>query len=424
MKTDNFWKYFWLTAGTMMLSCIAVSSTLFMRHISNVSAAAVGINFDASKDPFAFAAHESHFALTDGVLYRDALPLGLQQWNWDARLNWRAGEQVHAGTGALKIDFLKQWSGMGVSGFSANHSAFKTLSLAVYPDASVGDLYIEVYDSNNKALVRQSIGWYAPDGHLLPNQWQVVQIPLDNLLNGSNSRTITGVSISTTNPGTLYIDDIQFTGDAVSHPVWVPPQWVDVPPYNPFATSSPASLPYKIQFTQGSFGDWHSYYGYFALTSSAFKIGPMAPDYSDSLAVFRGGKGWSDYSVSATVDWGITSTFSLLTRLTDSQNFVSCAYSYYGQTVQIYVVKNGVSTQMGQTPTLSTKYDAAWEGMQAKAVVKGDTVACYAAGEKVLSATIPDMSRSGTVGVEAWDKNQYASSHAIRSLEVRALLGE
>ncbi len=140
--------------------------------------------------------------------------------------------------------------------------------------------------------------------------------------------------------------------------------------------------------------------------------------------MFRGGKSWSDYAVSATVDWGITSTFSLLTRLTDSQNFASCAYSYYGQTVQIYIVKNGVSTQMGQTPTLPTKHDGAWEGMQAKAVVKGDTVSCYAAGEKVLSAQLPDMAKSGTVGIEAWDKNQYASAHAIRSFEVRPLLGE
>jgi hypothetical protein len=424
MKSDNFWKYFWLTAGTMSLSCIAVSSTMFVRHISNVSAAAVGITFDANKDPFAFAAHENHFALTDGVLYRDALPLGLQQWNWDARLNWRAGEQVHGGVGALKIDFLKQWSGMGLSGFTAKHAAFKSLSLAVHPDSSVGDLYIEVYDAGNKALIRQSIGWYAEGGALVPNQWQVVTIPLDNLLTGSNTKAITGISISTTNPGVVYIDDIQFTAEAVSHPLWVQPQWVDVPPYNPFATSSPESLPYKIQFNQASFSDWHSYYGYFALTSNAFKVGPLAPEYSDSLIVFRGGRAWSDYSVSATVDWGITSTFSLLTRVSDSQNYASCAYSYYGQTVQIYIVKNGISTQMGQTPTLATKHEAAWEGMQAKVVVKGDTVSCYAGGEKVLSAKLPDMARAGTVGIEAWDKNQYASAHAIRSLEVRQLLGE
>jgi hypothetical protein len=424
MKSDTFWKYFWLATFVVVFVSVSASGVLFYRQISNANAAAVGIAFDPTKDPFEFAARQGHFALIDGALYRDALPLGLQQWNWDANLNWHSAEQVHSGTGALKATFLAQWAGLGLSGFTVNRSSYGSISIAVYSDSSVGDLYIELYDGNGVAQTRQSLGWYTPTGFLVPNQWQVVTIPLANLLGSTNSGTVTALSISTTNQGTAYLDDIQFTADATPHAPWVQPEWVATPPFNPFATSTPEALPYTLTFNANAFSHWYSYYGYFAMADTALKIGPIAPTYNDSLAVLRGGRSWSDYSINATVNWGITSTFSLLARMSDSQNYASCAYSYYGQTVQIYEVTNGVSTEMGQTPPLPVDNDAPWDGMKAGMQAKGDTVTCYANGEKVLSAQMPDLSSTGTVGFEAWDKNQYASPHQIVSYKVQPLLGE
>jgi hypothetical protein len=332
---------------------------------------------------------------------------------------------VYAGTGSLKMNFLKTWAGMGLSGFSVSRASYGSISLAVYPDSAVGDLYIEVYDSKGVAQTRQSIGWYAQGGALVPNQWQIITIPLANLMGSSSSNTVTGISISTTNSGTAYVDSIVFGAEAAAHPLWVQPQWQDSPPFNPFATSTPEALPYTLTFTNDAFSHWYSYYGYFAMNGGTLKIGPLAPTYNDSLAVLRGGKSWSDYSINATVNWGITSTFSLLARMEDAQNFASCAYSYYGQTVQIYEVKNGVSTELGQTPALAVaSFDEPWNGMKAGMEVEGHTVTCFANGAKVLTADIPDLPRSGTIGFEAWDKNQYASPHAITSFKVLPLLGE
>lgn len=408
----------------LLLTSVGASGTLFFQHISSVNAAAVGVSFDPTKDPFEFEAQQGHFTLANGALYQDALPLGLQQWNWDTNLDWRSSEQVHSGIGSLKMTFMQPWAGMGVSGFSISRASYSSISLAVYPDASVGDLYIEVYDGKGVAQVRQSIGWYAANGALVPNQWQVVTIPLANLMGSSSSNTLSAVSISTTNPGVAYVDDIQFGNDAAAHAPWVQPQWQAGPPFNPYATSTPEGLPYTLTFTGDAFSHWYSYYGYFALADDALKIGPQAPTYNDSLVTLRGGRAWGDYAVNATVNWGITSTFSLLARMTDSQNYASCAYSYYGQTVQIYEVKNGVSTELGVTPPLPVDNDAPWQGMKAGMQVKGHTVTCYANGDKVLSADIPDLSSSGTVGFEAWDKNQYASPHSIVSFKVQPLLGE
>jgi hypothetical protein len=206
--------------------------------------------------------------------------------------------------------------------------------------------------------------------------------------------------------------------------LWTPPVAKVSVPFNPFATSTPEALPYTLTFNNDAFARWYSYYGYFAPAKDSIKIGPLAPQYNDSLAVLRGGKDWSDYSVDATVNWGITSTFSLLARMSDAQNYVSCAYSYYGQTVQMYVVKNGASHELGQTPSLAINHYSPWEGMKAGMQVKGHTVTCFAAGEKVLSMDVNDMASTGTVGFEAWDKNPYSSPHAITSYTVQPLRGE
>lgn len=310
-----------------------------------------------------------------------------------------------------------------MNGFSLAAQNYRSLSLAVYGDSSVGTLYLELYDGNNQALRRQSIGWYAQSGELTPDTWNYISIPLENLYNGITPKTITGISISTKNPGVAYVDAIRFETTPVAHEPWVE-RTTDAPPFNPFATSTPLSLPYRATFEPEDFARWYSYYGYFGRLDGAFIVGPLAPVNTDSVAVLRSGRFWSDYEVKATLDWGITSVFSLLLRVTDVSNFASCAYSYYGQTVQIYQVKNGVSTQLAQSPSLPTKFDDAWKDVKVGATVQGNRVTCYKDGERVLSAEIPGLSSLGTVGFEAWDKTPESSPHTIHAFEVRQLLGE
>lgn len=424
MTSDRFWETFWLSFFGIAFLAMAGSSMLFMGHIKSLNAAAVGVSFDPTKDPFEGAMRQSNIALTEGYAYRNALPLGLSQWSWDAKLNWNSREMSFEGGTALKMTFEGPWAGMGMNGFNVSTGAYQSISLAVHPDASVGDLYIELYDAAGNSLVRQSIGWYADSATLIPNEWQQVTIPLENLLVGSNTKTITGLAISTKNAGIAFADAIRFGGPTAAHSVWVEPQGVEVPPYNPFATSTPARLPYLATFTTTDFSRWHSYYGLFVQSGGSFSVGPKPGGNTDSVAVFRGGGFWSDYKVSATLDWGITSVFSVLVRFADPGNFASCAFSYYGQTVQIFQVKNGVSTQLGQTPPLAIGYDAPWQNVHVAAQVQGNRVTCFVNGERALSAEMPDLPHTGTAGLEAWDQNSNSSPHILRSFEVQPLLGE
>ena len=423
MKADKFWGIAWVSFAVFSLASFAVSATIFMVHIKNVNAAAVGISFDPSKDPFETALRSANFSMQNGSIYQDALPLGLSNWNWDSTVDWSSSEQVYSGAHSFKVAFTAQWGGMGVSGFKASQAQYNGISLDLFPDTSVGDLYVEVYDQNGTALTRQSIGFYAPSGQLTPNVWQTIVIPLQNLTGGYGGQ-ITGLSISTTNPGTVYVDDISFVPSAMPHAVWVQPQWVEGPPFNPFATSTPAKLPYNIAKQGESLDRWYAYNGSFANNGNGLTIGPLANKNNDALAIYRGGAQWDDYEMDTITQWGLTSTFSLLARFKDPQNYVSCSYSYYGQTAQIYDINNGISSNVATSPTLPTPYDEAWKDVKAGIRVEGSTVSCLENGSVVLKADLSDMPRVGTVGLEAWDQNTQSSPHTVTSLTVSPLGGE
>jgi len=186
----------------------------------------------------------------------------------------------------------------------------------------------------------------------------------------------------------------------------------------------PIDVYHDLQKQGESLDHWYSYYGYFKNGGNSLSIGPLAKKNNDSLAVYRAGASWDDYEMDTTTQWGITSTFSLLARFKNPENYVSCAYSYYGQTAQIYSVVNGVSTNIATSPTLPTKYDEAWKDVKAGIRVQGSEVYCLEDGVVVLKANLPDIPRVGTVGIDAWDQNTEASPHTITSLTVRSLGGE
>lgn len=426
MTNDRFWKSFWLLFSGATLLCIAVSASIFFAHVGSIDTAVVGMDYTPDKDPFETSLHAAAApVLAGGFLYKDALPLGLNTWAWDATLDWRSSGQVYEGGYALRAVFTKEWAGFGVSGIKIDTTANKTLSLAVRPDGTVGDLYIEAYDKNGVELGRQSLGWYTPGGSLPPNQWQLIAIPIQNLLGSSTSPTITALSLSTTNPGTVYVDAIQFTSAPSSHAPWVyvePDGYVE-PPFNPFATSTAISLPYTQTFSVNNDDEWYSLRGFFEQDYNEFKIGPQKGGNADSLALLRGGKAWTDYEVTATVTWGTTRVFALIARMSDENNYVSCSFSNQSDTIQMYDVQNGVSTLVTQSDKLHYSDYTGGNGHPG-ATVQGNTLSCSIDGKQILQKVIADIPARGTVGMEAWDQDDTLTAHEVTSFTVLPVAGE
>jgi hypothetical protein len=421
MKKDTFWQWFWIVSGVFFFVVMAGGVGIFITTLGRVNAASVDITYDPNVDPFGRATAGGStmpVSLVSGFLYQDSLLPYFKNWAWHADADWHHAGDSADGSYALRASFTDKNGGtVGMSGPALALGGYSSISISVKPDTSVGDLYLELYDQNGNSLGLQSLGWYASSS-LMAGSWQTVAISLKNL--GAEGKKITGFGISSRAAGSALIDAIQLQKTEVSHAVWVAPLEVGVS--NPLLGTPPAPLPYSLVFTPEGFSKWYTYYGSLVPEGGALSIGPKPqPGSTGSMSVFKGGRLWKDYRVEATLYWGQTSAFSLLVRVQDDGNFISCAVGRYGEGVSIYQVKGGASTQLAQSPGLSVPDYQPWVDVPMAAEVVGDTVSCYVRGDKALSAKIPDMPTSGTAGVETWDQNPYASPHLLKQFSVTAL---
>jgi hypothetical protein len=308
----------------------------------------------------------------------------------------------------------------GMNGPDIMLQGMKSIRLQTRVDASVGDLLINLYDKNGNALATQSLGWYTSNGTLTPDTWQSVTIPLANLAGGTVPATINGFSISSKNSGMAYIDAVQLTKTDAQHTAWVAPPPSAGEAFNPFATSSPVALPYTFTPNPDALARWYTYFGTFGPSASGeIQAGPSASaKTTGSMTVFRGGRTWSDYHIDTTINWGEVSVFSLLARFVDDGNFVSCAFSRYGETVQLYQVTKGTSNFISQTPPLPVKDFEPWVGVNMGIEVQGNRVSCFMNGTEVLHASLPSMAAKGSAGFETWDPNPAAAPHTMKSFVV------
>lgn len=431
MTNDRYWKSFWILFVSTTVVCFLASALLFFAYIGRIDAAAVGVDYTPDKDPFDGKLKPGAVPplVTGGYIYQDNLPLGVTAWAWSSATNIHSGEKVLNGTSAIKATFSDMWGGFGVGGFKVSTQANKTLQLSVYPDSNVGDLYIEVYDAKGTPQPMQSLGWYAPSGALVANQWQTLSIPMQNL--AASTSDVTAISINTTNPGTAFVDDINFLPSPTYHGLWVyvaPAGFVEAP-FNPFATATQATLPFQLAFTpypikNSPYPDdrWYSPRGFFSQDYDAFRIGP-AMGQNDAIAYLRSGKNWSDYEVTADVQWGTALVFSLIVRMQDEGNYASCSFSKQGDTIQMYHVQNGTSHLVKESDKLHYSDYTGGIGSLA-ATVRGNTVVCSESGRRVLSWDIKDLPPQGTVGMESWDEDDSVSPNQVRTFKVQPFVGE
>ena len=429
MQKDRFWRIFWSAGGIVVL--VYAIGIVWLRfsylHAPDDAtlAAAVDVSYDPSRDPFSRATGEQNSvqnALASGYLYRDSLPLGFEDWSWGIGANWRSNLKTFEDSFALQAQFLEPWGGIRLNASGGiDISEYRSVSLSVHPDGPLTDLYIDLYDNYGNSMGRQSLAWYAPEGKLVPNTWNTLAIPLANLVAPTNTKIITGFSISVgTETGAAFIDAVHLEKELIAHSRWEEPVaaqgWEDL-----FVSTVPVSLPYSLSLSDEGVDMWRPLFGKFEKGKDGVLIGPLEKKTNGSMAVFSGGKNWKDYRADATVYWGMTSTFSLLVRFSDDANFVSCAYSNYGAVIQIYQVKNGESTLIGQSPLLAIRAYEPWINAKHAAEVRGDRVSCFMDGEKIISATLPDMSKEGTVGLETWSINSDDYPHVLKELTVTSL---
>jgi hypothetical protein len=424
--TDKFWKLFWIVVGIFVLLyfVVVVGLSYFYNPTQMADAAAVGVVFDSSRDPFATKRPDDNRPkFTGEYFYDDALPPAFADWSWGVKINWNSSETYYDGLQSFKISFLQDWSGMRVNASDIDLTEYQGISLLVYPKGTIEDLHIQLFDSRGNPLGQQSLSWYAPGGKLSPDTWNHLSIPFENLFPANQEkRPISGYAISTVHPGTIYIDSVRLLRSIAPHSRWYEPKPIQFEFQEEVEKPDPPiSLPYSLNLTPQGSQQWKTIFGRFELAANGIRIGSTPEKTTGSMSYIRGGQNWTDYSVDTRAYWGQTSSFSILVRYVDDANFVSCAFSNYNEIAQLYSVKKGVSTLIGTSPGLPIRKYEPWKDAKAGATVRGNRVSCYVDGERALTAEIPDIAPQGSGGIETWTRNTYDSPHTLQEFSVKPL---
>lgn len=419
---DKFWKLFWTVVGVLAILYFVgvVLLIYFYNPTKTADAAAVGIVFDPSRDPFEGKRYnDTRPKFMGEYFFEDTLPLAFADWSWGVSMDWNSRDVSYEGMNSFKIHFLQDWSGMRVNVSDIDLASYQGISLAVFPKGDLGDLYIELFDTYGNSLGEQSLSWYTEGGKLTPERWNVVVIPFENLFpTGEHKRPITGYAISTVHPGVAYVDSVRLVASVAPRSRWYKPKPTEAVPEKP---DPPIALPYSLSFMPNVSDEWRTEFGQFSVTPNGIRIGTVPEKTTGSMSYVRGGENWSDYSVDTTLYWGQTSSFSILVRYTDDANFVSCAFSNYNALVQLYEVKKGVSTLLGTSPSLPVRSYEPWKDAKAGASAEGSRVSCYVDGSKVLSYEVPNIAKTGSAGIETWTQNTYDSPHILQEFSVKPL---
>ncbi len=420
--TDTFWKLFWIVVGALALVyfLVVIGLIYFYNPTKTADAAAVGIVFDSSRDPFeGQRPSDKRPNFSGDVIYDDSLPLAFADWSWGVQVNWNSKDISYEGLDSFKIHYLQDWSGVRVQASGIDLTSYEGVSLAVYPESGLQDLYIELFDNSGNSLGKQSLSWYADNASLVMSKWNSLTIPFDNLFpEGQPKRAISGLAISTIKPGVAYVDSMRLETSVPMHSRWYEPKPIEWKPEPP---PPPIPLPYSLETTPESFQQWKTVFGRFELTPTGVRIGTTPEKTSGSMSYIKGGQNWTDYSVDTKLYWGQTSAFSILVRYVDDGTFISCAFSHYNETVQMYKVKKGVSNLLGTAPAQPIRAIEPWKDAKAGASVEGKRVSCFVDGERALSYEIPDVSATGTAALETWTQNTYDSPHTLQEFTVKSL---
>jgi hypothetical protein len=413
-QQDSFWKLFFV--ATLGIVCLAglVIAAMIIRPADSLPT----LPHTSSAEPYAYVQADSVTA-TSTYFYRESIPLGFSNASWSASIDWRSPLRRFEGSYAARAEFTSEWGGLAVAGSGHPRTSYSGISLAVFAEPGLSDLYLELYNAAGNPIGRQSIGWYFPEGALVTGRWQQLTIPIQNF--GSAPNVIGGFAVLAPQKGVAYVDDVRLTRTAPAHAAWTPEKNGDtaVSLGELFARTKEASLPYSLRFEPLTMLDWHASSGLFLIEDGRLRVGP-APKGGGMHATFLGGRTWTDYRIDATVLWGPAASVSLAARITDENSQVSCSYSQLGTVVQIYSMQQGTSTLVAESAYTEMDLPSRleWAKVPLSMEVRGKRVYCYAYGRLLLTAYPPNMPENGSVGIEVWDEKTGVEPHIVTVFSV------
>lgn len=179
------------------------------------------------------------------------------------------------------------------------------------------------------------------------------------------------------------------------------------------------SLPYSPSGFSAS--DWTDGWGSFSTASGTMEIGSSATTTSGA-AFLDGSNLWTNYILTAYINWIKGDLFTLVARRADDSNFVECVFSY--DTIAqvqmgINMVSNNQSTPIAQSQDfIDTAAHIPYVGPIVSMEVRGNHVQCNMDNAIVSGNVSNDVLTSGGVGFETWDPQAGNSEIVVKSISV------
>jgi len=170
-------------------------------------------------------------------------------------------------------------------------------------------------------------------------------------------------------------------------------------------------LPY-VSNASNSIG-WINTWGYLDSSLRAASTG----NTNGSFAFLDGSYGWVNYIYSIKIDWNKGSTFGLVARLIDNDNYASCVIDH-----NIIKIEERIE---GKTNTLiKQKHNLLINTGNIFAIVAdGKNIACYIGDKKAIESKISARLPNGGIGFRTWDGKKDNTFIQVKRIEVLPILG-
>lgn len=168
-------------------------------------------------------------------------------------------------------------------------------------------------------------------------------------------------------------------------------------------------LPYEDTFTKNN--GWRGTWGNPLISTNSLNMS-ASTSTSGAFAFLDGAREWRDYAYMINTEWEKGTHVSLVSRFTDTKNYVSCVFSE--ERVRIEEKVNGTVKVLAQIENpLVLPFPNVVLGMH----VEGRMVRCLEGSRAVVVAynLSTDLYR-GTVGIQVWDQFRDNAALRVRSL--------
>jgi hypothetical protein len=209
-------------------------------------------------------------------------------------------------------------------------------------------------------------------------------------------------------------------------PTAPPPPPLLSPDVQTTPTSTKLSLPYDETDFSGD-ADWNATWGFMDTSDSGWLRLSAGPDSLGGAAYLQGAAGWTNYSMSATLDPVAGNTFDLMADYNDASNYVVCEYTVIGAnaaTMQLAQYIKGYRIDLtASTPVVWNGYGTdintsmSVNGIYGSCSLGGKTVS----NEGIGAGNVPmESPASGSVGIGINDPSPNTAQVILKDLKVVA----